>query len=913
MRKTNLSFIFFLVAIPFFLKGQIDWYTKHGNLGRDGINQIADLYEDQNLIYNAAGRSIAALDQFGNQNVDEYTGNFLTDYFLVDIGDNGVIQAQKAGDILLEVFTSDTSYIYRLEDSLSRDEIKGPAALRGENTGEYYFFGKENLYKILLDAQGLVNIIWQKENTFGVIASAAFVNENIILCNEAGFIILIDKSGNTIWSKNLEAILLSVKSIDTGFLLSGRKDGKGIIIKTNELGEIVEEKTTNEITIQDIISDENGFVLTTGKSVDSLMNVRKYDTDLSLLWEQNYPIEGRGIKIISSEFGGYLAQGIVIDGNYIFKIGENGSSDFFVDNDDFQPLNINNIYATLPTVTGSFFDPDSDKDGYFFPKGSATSTIFTSGFWISGNDGTKDYASTQVFEYDEDFEYGPTGATPSSWRKVWSIRRVVLDYFKEDASDGVIENPIPNAILTWPAKGNVNFKVGNQTIEIDRELAPFVDVNDDGIYNANDGDYPSIKGDQMILWVLNDSIRHTSASGGEPMEIDLVCSFYGYGCDPSNVFSNTTFLDYTIYNRSDRNYENVRLGYFADFDIGCSYDDLVGSHPEKNSFFAYNADEMDGGTTRACDVIYEENPPLQSATFLDQKLDKFMYFHNDDDRVVFDLKQPSTVDQFINYMNGKWLGGDELTFGGTGFRSGGQITDFAYPGDPSNTDEWSDCNEITVDLDKRTIGSTELLSLPSEGKLNLSVALISNSEVMIPCPAFDSFTSNIDIVKSAFDNGWLNSEIDLLPDTIIRSQPPVLSVPEGALSYLWSTGETTSSITANSAGTYSIVVTTPQGCQIMDEVYVDPLSSVKNSLEDFGINVFPNPANGMVNISFSTNQISGFDITDVSGKILEKNQFSNIQNSYQLERPNFGAGVYFLNFYDYRGKRIQTKKLIFQP
>ena len=45
-------------------------------------------------------------------------------------------------------------------------------------------------------------------------------------------------------------------------------------------------------------------------------------------------------------------------------------------------------------------------------------------------------------------------------------------------------------ILNWPASGNGNYS---------RSLAPFVDYNHDGIYNAIDGDYPKIDGAQIRM------------------------------------------------------------------------------------------------------------------------------------------------------------------------------------------------------------------------------------------------------------------------------------------------------------------------------------------------------------------------------------------------------------------------------
>ena len=47
--------------------------------------------------------------------------------------------------------------------------------------------------------------------------------------------------------------------------------------------------------------------------------------------------------------------------------------------------------------------------------------------------------------------------------------------------------------------------MNGHTINFDKDLAPFVDVDNDGNYNPLNGDYPKIKGNQSIWWVMNDN------------------------------------------------------------------------------------------------------------------------------------------------------------------------------------------------------------------------------------------------------------------------------------------------------------------------------------------------------------------------------------------------------------------------
>jgi hypothetical protein len=84
--------------------------------------------------------------------------------------------------------------------------------------------------------------------------------------------------------------------------------------------------------------------------------------------------------------------------------------------------------------------------------------------------------------------------------KIWKVNRFDVEDFKYNFQLGNVTNgtySIPPDMLSWPASG-----IGNLT----RNLAPYVDYNGDGVYNPFDGDYPKIKGDQMLWWVFNDNL-----------------------------------------------------------------------------------------------------------------------------------------------------------------------------------------------------------------------------------------------------------------------------------------------------------------------------------------------------------------------------------------------------------------------
>ena len=65
---------------------------------------------------------------------------------------------------------------------------------------------------------------------------------------------------------------------------------------------------------------------------------------------------------------------------------------------------------------------------------------------------------------------------------------------------------VPEAIISWPAHGDI-------ALGQNYNLAPYIDVNDNNIYDPYNGDYPCIKGDEAIYMIRNDVGNFHSESG----------------------------------------------------------------------------------------------------------------------------------------------------------------------------------------------------------------------------------------------------------------------------------------------------------------------------------------------------------------------------------------------------------------
>jgi hypothetical protein len=88
-----------------------------------------------------------------------------------------------------------------------------------------------------------------------------------------------------------------------------------------------------------------------------------------------------------------------------------------------------------------------------------------------------------------------------------------------------------------------------------------------------DGDYPDIKGEQMLWWIFNDNTAAHTQSGGLPLKIEIHAS--AYACNQTGL-ENTTFLNYKLNNFSSTIYDSAVITFWNDMDLGYAYDDFIG-------------------------------------------------------------------------------------------------------------------------------------------------------------------------------------------------------------------------------------------------------------------------------------------------------------------------------------------------
>jgi len=429
--------------------------------------------------------------------------------------------------------------------------------------------------------------------------------------------------------------------------------------------------------------------------------------------------------------------------------------------------------------------------------------------------------------------------------KIWKINRWEIDALKTNYANGNIANgsyKIPDDILTWPTRGKGRY---------DRNYAPFIDADSDGIYNPYKGDYPTIKGDQMLYAISNDADNIHSESNALPMGIEIHASYYAYKCDDfadsdSNAILNyTTFTQYEIYNRSTNTYDSVRLGIWVDNSIGNYIDDFVGCNPKENYSFCYNGDDFDEGATG-----YGVNPPVSSTLLLKTPTDehnnevgygKFIKYYND----FGTIGNPSTPMHYFNYLNGKWKDGSNLTYGGVGYGLGsgvnlgnGATTDtasFMYPGtnDLAGRANWTEETSGNKPTDIISLNSTNMFSFKPGEKKTIEYATVHTR---------------------ANRNNW---KVQMAKDiAIVKRWYKDNSFP--------------------SCGRYSIGIN-------------DKLNT--NSIGK--ISIYPNPNSGQFTIELpNSNESKVIKVYDVLGKMLKEINTNEVKTNLNLE--NFYKGMYII-------------------
>lgn len=432
-------------------------------------------------------------------------------------------------------------------------------------------------------------------------------------------------------------------------------------------------------------------------------------------------------------------------------------------------LDINNVKAVFTATGRTAWEPSFfDYPVFNIPKDSEKTTVFSANIWVGGidEDDSLCFAGEKYNQQGHDFWSGPVCNSQEAyesekmkWSKVWKLTQDQIDYHRENwSNDDYVANP---EILSWPANGNT--ALGQMTL-----IAPYIDVQGNGIYEPMYGDYPVIRGDQAIYFVYNDDRMTHTESAGNKLGIEVHGMAYAFNEPTSDALNNAVFVNYQIINRSDKVFSQTRIAKFADLDLGYAQDDYTGCDTSLNSFYVYNGTSIDGnGDPHA----YGNYPPAQAITFLNQSMSAFVYYNNCSSGPTCD---PQVSGEYYNYMRAIWRDNTRMLYGGNGHAAGqgttGPETNFMFTGDPVTLEGWSEISQVNSPGDRRGLGSVYVGDFAPGDRFCLDLAYVFGQD-----PEGNNIGSvgqlkgNIIEVQAFYNQHFLGSCDDLIPTNLDES------------------------------------------------------------------------------------------------------------------------------------------------
>ena len=428
-------------------------------------------------------------------------------------------------------------------------------------------------------------------------------------------------------------------------------------------------------------------------------------------------------------------------------------------------IDVNNIKAAVALHGDMNWLPATQTSACEFPKGSGKHLGILTSLWMSGIDEQLQLktAAQTYRQTGTDYWPGPLTngsldmATSTKWARIWKVSFTDINNHIANTTHTLANTPA--AILEWPAKGNPNAK-GNAgaSLTIATDMAPFVDVNADGSYNALDGDYPLLKGDQMLWWVFSDNGPTHNNTNSQALQVEVHATAYAY--NRGTLLNNIIYYEMNINKRSRLNLSNFRAGLFADMDLGYYNDDYIGFDSSRRLGYVYNAKAVDGaGQTNA----YGDVPPIAGYTVLSmpgdvgstiQPAGSFMTYNNDNTA----SGNPVTAVEYDHYLrsrfrDGQHLHNDRVAYGviSTG-RGAGPDANYLYPGNPSDTAGWSECSAKNPWGDRRFVLSSGDFNLPKGTSATVIFALVTTDTAKGHVCGEMSITPLTDVTDTAWKN-----------------------------------------------------------------------------------------------------------------------------------------------------------------
>jgi hypothetical protein len=412
---------------------------------------------------------------------------------------------------------------------------------------------------------------------------------------------------------------------------------------------------------------------------------------------------------------------------------------------------MNNVRTLIFTGGDMWWDREGNQNAYYYVpavqnRNTGASSCFAGSIWLGGLDagGQLKVAAMTYRQNGIDFWPGPLDTTNASadpdvcakFDEIYTITRAEVDNFVNNPGS----TPTGN-MLSWPGNGDVSKKQG-------RKLAPFVDVDNNFLYDPTTGDYPAydvfnkaeknnlgfcktkLFGDQTLFWVFNDNGGIHTETQGVPIGVEVRAQAFAF--KTNDEINNMTFYNYEVFNRSSFQLNKTYFTVWTDADLGYFLDDYVGCDVKRGLGYIYNADPFD--ETAMGTNGYQDYPPALGCDFFkgpladynaatgvgdgvdnDQdgvvdevgetiQMSRFTYYNNNYGAFPPQTTNPDIAIHYYNYMTGFWKDGSPFTLGNNAY-GGTTPATFIYDGDPVNNVGWTERGSGNPPGDRRFLQS----------------------------------------------------------------------------------------------------------------------------------------------------------------------------------------------------------------
>ena len=461
-------------------------------------------------------------------------------------------------------------------------------------------------------------------------------------------------------------------------------------------------------------------------------------------------------------------------------------------------LDIGNVRTTI--LGGGDMWWNLTEARYEIPKNEGVHSLFAGSLWIGGLDDQNNLkiAAMTYRQTGSDFYPGPLNADSNSplfgsisfddcndYNQHWVISKneveayvTYLECTNNPDCDTDVSFPnyvVPDVITNWPSS-HYSFDGTNEY------LAPFIDVDGDGIYNNSD--YPAydldatgncssedyLFGDQSIWWVFNDAGNFHGETGGTQIGLEIQAQAFAY--KTTDVLSDMTFYNYKIINRSNETLNETYFGQWVDPDLGNYLDDYVGCDVNLGLGYCYNGDDDDEGmqgsagyglNPPAIGVDFFKGPIADEADGIDNDRDgvidepgeqiimsKFVYYNNDET----DYGNPVTAEQYYGYLRGIWKNGQPMTYGGNGWDVNNPECNFMFPGDsdPNFEISWDETSAGNIPSDRRFLQSAGPFTLEPGAVNYITVGAVWARGNNGPLSSIEALKDADMLAQDLFDN-----------------------------------------------------------------------------------------------------------------------------------------------------------------